>query len=145
MTESHLPLGDYEIGELIGQGQFGEVRRAHWKVLGIDVALKKIAASANDAVNKIKAEQRGAELQLRLGSSQNGLVPELYQDGLDANGDYYIAMEHIAGQSLADVIKAAPRPSRETAQMGLALADFLRKLHATSESDHTAKPISHRI
>ena len=27
MTESVFPLGDYDIGELIGQGQFGEVRR----------------------------------------------------------------------------------------------------------------------
>jgi hypothetical protein len=143
MTESVFPLDDYEIGQLIGQGQFGEVRRALWKPRGIEVALKKIAASASDAVNKIKAEQRGAELQHRLGVRHKGLVPELYQDGQDEAGDYYIAMERIAGQSLADVIKAAPRPSRETAQMGLALADFLRKLHALSETDDTAEPIVH--
>ena len=143
MTEPVFPLSDYEIGELIGQGQFGEVRRAHWTPRGIEVALKKIAASASDAVNKIKAEQRGAELQQRLGVRHKGLVPELYQDGLDANGDYYIAMERIAGQSLADVMKSAPRPSRETAQMGLALADFLRKLHGLSESDNTEEPIVH--
>ena len=143
MTEPVFPLSDYEIGELIGQGQFGEVRRAHWTPRGIEVALKKIAASASDAVNKIKAEQRGAELQQRLGVHDKGLVPELYQDGLDANGDYYIAMERIAGQSLAEVMKSAPRPSRETAQMGLALADFLRKLHGLSESDNTEEPIVH--
>ena len=143
MTGPVFPLSDYEIGELIGQGQFGEVRRAHWTPRGIEVALKKIAASASDAVNKIKAEQRGAELQQRLGVRDNGLVPELYQDGLDANGDYYIAMERIAGQSLAEVMKSAPRPSRETAQMGLALADFLRKLHGLSESDNTEEPIVH--
>jgi eukaryotic-like serine/threonine-protein kinase len=143
MTEPVFPLSDYEIGELIGQGQFGEVRRAHWTPRGIEVALKKIAASASDAVNKIKAEQRGAELQQRLGVRHRGLVPELYQDGLDANGDYYIAMERIAGQSLADVMKSAPRPSRETAQMGLALADFLRKLHGLPESDNTEEPIVH--
>ena len=143
MTEPVFPLSDYEIGELIGQGQFGEVHRAHWTPRGIEVALKKIAASASDAVNKIKAEQRGAELQQRLGVRDKGLVPELYQDGLDANGDYYIAMERIAGQSLAEVMKSAPRPSRETAQMGLALADFLRKLHGLSESDNTEEPIVH--
>jgi serine/threonine protein kinase len=143
MTESVFPSSDYEIGELIGQGQFGEVRRAFWKPRGIEVALKKIAASASDAVNKIKAEQRGAELQHRLGGRHKGLVPELYQDGLDEAGDYYIAMERIAGQSLADVIKTAPRPSHETARMGLALADFLRKLHALSETDDTAEPIVH--
>jgi serine/threonine protein kinase len=143
MTEPVFPLSDYEIGELIGQGQFGEVRRAHWTPRGIEVALKKIAASASDAVNKIKAEQRGAELQQRLGVRDKGLVPELYQDGLDANGDYYIAMERIAGQSLAEVLKSAPRPSRETAQMGLALADCLRKLHGLSESDNTEEPIVH--
>ena len=143
MTEPVFPLSDYAIGELIGQGQFGEVRRAHWTPRGIEVALKKIAASASDAVNKIKAEQRGAELQQRLGVRDKGLVPELYQDGLDANGDYYIAMERIAGQSLAEVMKSAPRPSRETAQMGLALADFLRKLHGLSESDNAEEPIVH--
>jgi serine/threonine-protein kinase len=143
MTEPVFPLGDYEVGELIGQGQFGEVRRAFWKPRGVDVALKKIAASASDAANKIKAEQRGAELQHRLGLRHKGLVPELYQDGFDAAGDYYIAMERIAGQSLADVIKTAPRPCRETAQMGLALADFLCKLHALSENDGTAEPIVH--
>ncbi len=143
MTEPVFPLSDYAIGELIGQGQFGEVRRAHWTPRGIEVALKKIAASASDAVNKIKAEQRGAELQQRLGVRDRGLVPELYQDGLDANGDYYIAMERIAGQSLAEVMKSAPRPSRETAQMGLALADFLRKLHGLSESDNAEEPIVH--
>ena len=143
MTESVFPLSDYAIGELIGQGQFGEVRLAHWTPRGIDVALKKIAASATDAANKIKAEQRGAELQQRLGVRYKGLVPELYQDGLDVNGDYYIAMERIAGQSLAEVMKSAPRPSRETAQMGLALADFLRKLHGLSESDNTEEPIVH--
>ncbi len=143
MTDSVFPLSDYEIGELIGQGQFGEVRRAHWTPRGIDVALKKIAASASDAVNKIKAEQRGAELQLQLGLHHKGLVPELYQDGLDAVGDYYIAMERIAGQPLADVFKTAPRPSRETAQVGLALAEFLRTLHTLSENDNNAEPIVH--
>jgi len=143
MTESVFPLSDYLVGELIGQGQFGEVRLAQWTPRGIDVALKKIAASTTDAANKIKAEQRGAELQQRIGVRYQGLVPELYQDGLDANGDYYIAMERISGQSLADVMKSAPRPSRETAQMGLALADFLRKLHGLSESDNTEEPIVH--
>lgn len=143
MTESVFPLDDYEIGELIGQGQFGEVRRAFWKPRGCDIALKKIPASANDAVNKIKAEQRGAELQQRLSTRHKGLVPELFQDGLDGNGDYYIAMERIAGRSMAEVLKDAPRPSRETAAMGLALADFLRKLHALSEEPNTEEPIVH--
>ena len=143
MTESIFPLDDYDIGELIGQGQFGEVRRAFWKSRGFEVALKKIPASANDAVNKIKAEQRGAELQQRLGARHKGLVPELFQDGLDGSGDYYIAMERIEGRSMAEVLKDAPRPSRETAQMGLALADFLRTLHALSEAPNTEEPIVH--
>jgi serine/threonine-protein kinase len=143
MTEAVFPLGDYEIGELIGQGQFGEVRRAFWRPRGFDVALKRVPASANDAVNKIKAEQRGAELQQRLSGRHKGLVPGLFQDGLDGNGDYYIAMERITGRSMADVLKDAPRPSRETATMGLALADFLRKLHALSEEPNGEEPIVH--
>jgi hypothetical protein len=141
MTEAVFPLSDYDAGELIGRGQFGEVRRAFWHPRGIHVALKKIPGGDGDAANKITAEQRGAELQLRLGARHKNLVPELYQDGLDGLGDYYISMEEIAGQSLADVIRTAPRPSRETAAIGLALADFLRKLHALSEGGED--PIVH--
>ena len=48
-----------------------------------------------------QGEQRGAELQQRLGVRDKGLVPKLYQDGSDATNDDYIAMERIAGQSLA--------------------------------------------
>ena len=140
---SFFPIDDYEIGPLIGEGQFGEVRLARWKPQGIEVALKKVSAHATDASNKIRAEQRGAELQRRLGARHPSLVPEVYQEGLSEAGDYYIAMERIAGRSMADVIKAAPRPSRETAQLGLALASFLSKLHALSERDNGEEPIVH--
>jgi eukaryotic-like serine/threonine-protein kinase len=138
-----FPVDDYVVGPLIGEGQFGEVRLATWTRRGIEVALKKVPAYASDAANKIRAEQRGAELQRRLSGRHKGLVPEVYQDGLSEAGDYYIAMERIAGRSMADVLKAAPRPSRETAQMGLALADFLSKLHALSERDNGEEPIVH--
>jgi eukaryotic-like serine/threonine-protein kinase len=138
-----FPVDDYVVGPLIGEGQFGEVRLATWTRRGIEVALKKVPAYASDAVNKIRAEQRGAELQRRLGARHKCLVPEVYEEGLSAAGDYYIAMERIAGRSMADVLKAAPRPSRETAQMGLALADFLSKLHALSERDNGEEPIVH--
>ena len=140
---SSFSLEEYDVGALIGVGQFGEVRRALSRRLGFEVALKRIPAAAADGANKIQAEQRGAELQRRLAARHKHLVPEVFEDGFAPSGDYYIAMEWIAGRSMADVLKAAPRPCDETARLGLAIADFLGKLHALAEGDNGEEPIVH--
>ena len=59
---------DYEIKAEIGIGHFGTVHRAWWSSRGIEVALKHVRAEGADGGVKIKAENRGAELQQRFSS-----------------------------------------------------------------------------
>jgi hypothetical protein len=67
-------------------------------------------------------------------------VPEIYERGHAANGDYYIAMQLVLGRPLTELIRRAPLPSRRAAELALSVADFLVKLHGLT-SGHA--PILH--
>ena len=131
---------DYTIKAAIGTGQFGTVHRAAWSRRGIDVALKHIRADGADGGIKIKAEERGAELQRCFSSRYQDLVPEIFEHGRAAGGDYYIAMELVDGRPLTELIRASPPDSRKAAEVALAIGDFLVKLHGLSDGE---EPILH--
>lgn len=133
MTPSVFPLSDYEIFERIGKGQFGQVHRARSRRLGIDIALKRVPAAAG--VEKIEAEERGARLQQEQSARHPNVVPEVYEFGATAEGDYWIAMELIHGESLADLIKRAPLATARVASIALAVAEFLDTLQSIVHSD----------
>ncbi len=131
---------DYTIKAEIGTGQFGTVHRAASARLGIDVALKHIRAEGSDGGIKIKAEERGAELQRCFSSRYKDLVPEIFEHGRAASGDYYIAMELVDGRPLTELIRASPPDSRKAAELAVAIGDFLVKLHGLSDGK---EPILH--
>lgn len=132
---------DYEIKAEIGIGQFGTVHRAWWSLGGIEVALKHVRAEGADGGVKIKAENRGAELQQRFSSRYRNLVPQIFEYGRAADGDYYISMELVDGRPLTELIRSSSRPdSRTAAELAVAIGDFLVKLHGLSDDE---EPILH--
>ena len=140
LTADVFPIEAYEIRGQVGTGQFGVVHRAWDARRGAEVALKHIRAEGADGGIKVQAEERGAALQRRFASRYAGLVPELYECGRAANGDYYIAMELIDGRPLTELIRTARIESRRAAELGVAIADFLVKLHGLSDGE---EPILH--
>jgi hypothetical protein len=130
----------YTIKAEIGTGQFGTVHRALSASRGIDVALKHVRADGADGGIKVKAEERGAELQRCFSSRYKDLVPEIFEHGRAASGDYYIAMELIDGRPLTELVRGATPDSRKAAELALAIADFLVKLHGLSDGK---EPILH--
>ena len=145
MSEAEAVTGlfnrdDYAIKAEIGTGQFGTVHRAASSRLGLDVALKHIRAEGADGGIKIKAEERGAELQRCFSSRYKNLVPEIFEHGRAASGDYYISMELVDGRPLTEFIRASPPDSRRAAELALAIGDFLVKLHGLSDGE---EPILH--
>ena len=130
----------YVIKARIGTGQFGTVHRAWWPARGIDVALKHVRADGPDGGIKVHAEERGAALQQHFSSRYPDLVPEVFECGRADGGDYYIAMELVDGRPLGELIRASRLAPREAAELALAVADFLVKLHGLSDGQ---EPILH--
>lgn len=121
------------------QGSFGTVWHARRLSDGQRVALKLVRRDrAVDAAERIEAERRGAMLQ-RSFHDAHGMVPAVYDVWFDADGDLLIAMELIAGGSLADAMGGGPLDPRVAAGHAAAICTFLEKAHSfstTIEGDH---------
>ena len=100
-------LGKYEIRQKLGRGGMADVYLAQDTALGHAVALKLIEHSADtDTRDAIEAERRGGELQRRLAEVDPHVV-RVYVLG-DVEGVFYVAMEYIDGQDLAELMRRGP-------------------------------------
>jgi serine/threonine-protein kinase len=124
-----MDIGQYDcdFNAPLGCGQFGHVYKARCTRRGIDVALKLIPLSGPDAAIKVEAERNGALLQQEFDRAHKRLVPEIFEQGETATY-HFIAMECVKGQVLTELIRQGVT-SRQTAQVGLAVAGFLREAH----------------
>jgi len=126
-------LGErYRIVQRLGQGGMGEVYRADDLELGQAVALKFLPERlTNDdvALDQLRGEVRLAR------SVAHANVCRVYDIG-QADGHFFISMEYVDGEDLADALRRMGRPSREKALvlarqicMGLAAAHETGILH----------------
>src|SRR5215831_7638795 len=100
-------IGKYEIVRKLGRGGMADVYLAMDTVLKHEVALKLIEhATDPDTLDTIEAERRGAELQARLAEIDQRVV-QVYDAG-DADGYFYVAMEYVEGQDLAELLRRGP-------------------------------------
>ncbi len=97
-SSGQKPLAGYTIKHGIGKGAFGEVYFG-LSDGGKEVALKLIRANAD-------VEKRGIEQCLNL---KHANLVHLYDLRTDEHGDYWLVMEHVAGDSLRTIIDRQPR------------------------------------
>ena len=107
-TVSHV--GAYEIQHQIGSGGMAPVFLATDTRTGRQVALKLLFIDNDHEGQQIlEMERGGATLQEQFGRSCR-YVPAVYEHGVE--GPYFfIAMEHLAGRNLSEVIAAGPLPA----------------------------------
>jgi hypothetical protein len=133
-----FPLEAFRILGSIGKGEFGKVHRATWlpsapatsvaaAMSGVDVALKHIEAAQGGG--KLQAEQDGVQYQKQVWERYPDMVPRVYVDGVAANGDYYIAMAFVRGESLLDILRRKRLTSAEAVRLATIVARFLQRLH----------------
>ena len=92
------------------------------------VALKLIEHSADpDTRDSIEAERRGAELQAHLAAVDPHVV-RIYDAG-DVDGFFYVAMEYIDGQDLAELMRRGPLAPEFAADVAIAVAQTLENAH----------------
>ena len=121
-------LGKYEIREKLGRGGMADVYLAQDTEMDAAVALKLIEHSADaDTCDAIEAERRGAELQARLADIDTRVV-RVYASG-DIDNFFYVAMEYVAGQDLADLMKRGRLEPEFACDTAIAIGETLEHAH----------------
>jgi serine/threonine protein kinase/tetratricopeptide (TPR) repeat protein len=121
-------IGKYEIVRKLGRGGMADVYLAQDSENGGTVALKLIEHSTDaDTIAAISAERRGAELQARLAAIDPRVV-RVYGAG-DADGFFYVAMEYVEGQDLAELMRHGPLALGFATDVAIAVAKTLDNAH----------------
>ncbi len=121
-------VGKYLIRQKLGRGGMADVYLAQDTERGHSVALKLIEHSLDaDTRDSIVAERRGAELQARLADIDPHVV-RVY-DCNDIDGYFFVAMEYIDGQDLAELMQNRPLEIEFAVDTAIAVAETLENAH----------------
>jgi len=131
-------VGDrYRLVREIGRGGMGVVWVAHSLVLGVDVALKLIRASAASSALSSRMA-REAHAAARLG---HPALVRVFDFGWTRHGDPYLVMELVQGETLAAmVLREARIPAIRAVQTLLPIVDGLRMAHDKGIVHRDIKP-----
>ena len=114
----------------------GEVYRARDTRLGRDVALKTLPSSfASDPERRARFEQ-----EARAASALNHPNIITVHDVGEHDGALWIAMEHVEGKTLRDILATGPVPTRKTIEIAVQTAEGLAKAHAAGILHRDLKP-----
>lgn len=129
-------FGRYRLLEEIGRGGMGVVYKARQAELDRLVAVKMILSSQFAGADDVKRFYREARAA---GQLRHPHIVGIYEVG-QVYGQHYFAMEYIAGQSLAALLKAGPLPPERAARMLLAVAQAVDFLHRHGILHRDLKP-----
>ena len=128
-------MGRYRITSKLGEGGMGVVYAAYDERLGRPVALKMI--------RKAVADDRSRERLWREGRAAASLnhpnICQVYEIG-EENGELFLAMELLKGESLAAKLVQGPLPCTDAVQMMLAILAALEALHRGGLVHRDLKP-----
>jgi serine/threonine protein kinase len=129
-------IAHYEILEALGEGGMGVVYRAVDTRLGRPVALKVLrhdAPLADESRKRFVQEARAAS------ALNHPHIITIYEIGQDGDGDF-IAMEYVAGRSLAQIIAQDRLRIGEALKYAAQIADALAAAHAAGILHRDLKP-----
>jgi serine/threonine protein kinase len=124
-------LGSYEIVSLLGSGGMGEVYRGRDMRLGREVALKLLPpafAADPDRLARFEVEARAAA------ALQHPNICTIYGVDQSAEGQPFLVMELLAGETLQQRLLRGPLTIRELLEFGSAIADALDHAHSKGPS-----------
>jgi len=124
---SERKLLHYTIREKIGAGGMGEVYLAHDGKLDREVAIKFLPPSLQEAPEARVRLLREAQAASRLAHPNIVAIYAIEK----AEGEDFIVMEHIRGQTLSDVIAANALSLVQTLELARQIADALSAAHDT--------------
>jgi tetratricopeptide (TPR) repeat protein/tRNA A-37 threonylcarbamoyl transferase component Bud32 len=136
MVDSGQSLSHYKIIRPLGKGGMGEVFLAEDTVLGRKVALKFLA---KDAIEDTTARSRFLREAKSAAAIDDPFICKIYETG-EVDGEPFIAMEYIEGESLADRIDRAPMSVEEAVTIASEIAEALGAAHEHGIIHRDLKP-----
>jgi predicted Ser/Thr protein kinase len=131
-----LPIGPYRVAALIGRGGMGEVYQATDTRLGREVALKFLPphyAATPHALERFRREARA------ISSLNHPNICTLYDIG-EHDGQPFLVMERIEGESLRQRLTGAPLPAAELISIASQICDALEAAHGNGIVHRDIKP-----
>src|SRR4028119_1369927 len=130
-------LGDrYILLEVLGVGGMARVYLAHDNVLDREVALKVLREQYADDEGFVERFRREAK---NAASLNHPSIVQVYDQGRDEGGTYYMAMEYVPGRTLKDrIVEGGPLDPGEAAGVGSRGAEALGVGPARGPGHHAA-------
>ncbi len=129
-------LGPYEIQSLLGAGGMGEVYRARDTRLERDVAIKVLPAHLSSDPDLRQRMEREAKAISSLNHPHICILHDVgSQDGI-----YFLVMELLEGETLADRLQRGALPLPEALKIGIEIAEALDKAHRRGIVHRDLKP-----
>jgi serine/threonine-protein kinase len=131
-------IGQYEIGELLGEGGIGQVHAAFDTVLQREVAMKSLRPEVLSDANFVERFRAEATSLARLNHPNITTIYSLIPDGKNL----YMVMELVRGHTLDEIIKErnAPIAVRESLAITAQAADGLAYAHSMGVIHRDIKP-----
>jgi serine/threonine-protein kinase len=129
-------MRDYEVLEVLGSGGMGVVWKARQKSLPRLVALKRLRAGVSLRDELLRRFRREAEAIARL---QHPNIVHIHEVG-EEDGEPYLALEYVAGSSLAQKLTAGPLPAAAAAALVETLARAIHFAHEHAILHRDLKP-----
>jgi eukaryotic-like serine/threonine-protein kinase len=126
----------YQLLEVLGEGGMAVVWKA--RQLGLDrlVALKRIRSASSASSETLSRFRREAEAVARL---RHVNIVQIYDVG-EQDGEPYLALEYVAGGSLADKLASGPLPPAQAAALVETLARAMHHAHEHGILHRDLKP-----
>ncbi len=127
-------LGHYEVVEWLGAGGMGEVFRVRDVALGRSAALKRLPTRFTSELRRRLLLEAEASAKL-----QHPAIATFYETG-EWQGEAFIAMEFVAGDTLRARLNAGALPIEEALRVARCLLEALEHAHAAGVIHCDIKP-----